>query len=49
MYIITEEDPDLKIKIEEKLIVEKVEVKVVDLSFAKLLTTDQLEQLCTSN
>ncbi len=49
MFIITEEDPNLKVKIQEKVVTERVEVKVVERSFTNLLTTDQLEQLCTLN
>lgn len=49
MYIITEENPDDKVKIQEKLVDRIVEQRVVDRSFVEVLTIDQLEKLCISN
>jgi len=49
MFIISKEDPLQKIKVQEKIVTNTVEKRVVDKDFAKLLTADQLEQLCTSN
>ena len=49
MFIITKQDPFSKVKIQEKLVTETIEKRVVDSAFLKLLTADQLEQLCTSN
>lgn len=49
MFIITKDDPLQKVKIQEKIVTETIEKRVVDSAFLKLLTADQLEQLCTSN
>jgi hypothetical protein len=49
LFIITKQDPFNKIKIQEKIVTDTIEKRVVDRAFIKLLTTDQLEQLCISN
>lgn len=49
MFIITTDDPYQKVKIQEKIVTNTVEKRIVGMEFAKLLTTDQLEQLCIGN